>query len=159
LPRLSGFGDSVLLDARAELGRLFRGGTIDALIGRQPADILGDVIKAARAGRIAPVVVLHAGDNGLIDPAQLTRALGDLSSARVVLVLNLHLDPYADPWQRPNNATIQRVVPKFRNAHIVDWDALAGAHRDWLYPDGIHLTPDGAIGYARMVAAAARQYL
>jgi peptidoglycan/LPS O-acetylase OafA/YrhL len=156
LPKLSGFGDSVLLGARSALAKVFPGGTIDAVEGRQPDPILADVRAAARKGTLAPFVVLHLGNNGLIDPADLQHTLQLLSAARLVLVLNDHLDPYNHSWQKPNNATINHVVPAFGNARIVDWNALAGAHRDWLYPDDVHLRPAGALAYARILVAAYR---
>jgi peptidoglycan/LPS O-acetylase OafA/YrhL len=156
LTKLSGFGDSVLLGARSALSKVFPGGSIDAVVGRQPDPILADVRAAAKAGRLEPFVVLHLGNNGLIDPSALQRTLQMLSAARLVLVLNDHLDPYDHTWQKPNNATIGRVVPKFANARVLDWNSIAGAHHNWLYPDDLHLTPTGATAYARLLAAAYR---
>jgi peptidoglycan/LPS O-acetylase OafA/YrhL len=156
LPKLSGFGDSVLLGARHALAQVFPGGSIDAVEGRQPDPILADARVAARKGTLEPLVVLHVGDNGLIDPSDLQRTLRALSGARLVLVLTDHIDPYDHTWQKPNNATIRHVVPSFANARVIDWDALAGAHRGWLYPDDLHLRPRGALAYADLLAAAYR---
>jgi peptidoglycan/LPS O-acetylase OafA/YrhL len=153
LPKLSGFGDSVLLGARGALGAIFPGGSIDAVEGRQPDPILADIRTEADKHALDPLVVIHIGDNGLINPDDLRHTLAGLGQARLVLVLTDHLDPYDAPWQRPNNATIHRVVPGFRNAAIVDWNAVAAAHRDWLYPDDIHLRPVGARGYAHLIAS------
>ncbi|HTW21488.1 MAG TPA: acyltransferase family protein [Mycobacteriales bacterium] len=156
LPKLSGFGDSVLLGARSALSKIFPGGSIDAVVGRQPDPILADVRAAAKAGKLQPYVVLHLGNNGLIKPADLVRTLQDLSGARLVLVLNDHLDPYDHAWQKPNNATIARIVPRYANARVLDWNAIAGRHHDWLYPDDLHLRPAGATAYARLLAQAYR---
>jgi hypothetical protein len=156
LPRLSGFGDSVLLGARRELGQVFAGGTIDAVEGRQPGPILADVRAAARAGRLAPVVVLHVGDNGLINPDDLSRTLHDLAATPLVLVLTDHIDSYDGNWQTPNNNTIRRIVPRFHNAVVLDWNHIASQHRGWLYSDDIHLRPAGAVGYTNAIAAAVR---
>ena len=156
LPKLSGFGDSVLLGARHALSKVFPGGSIDAVVARQPGPILADVRADARAGRLEPFVVLHLGNNGLIQPSDLQRTLHLLSAAKLVLVLNDHLDPYDHNWQKPNNATINTVVPAFANARILDWNAIVGAHHSWLYPDDLHLTPIGAVAYAKLLAATYR---
>jgi peptidoglycan/LPS O-acetylase OafA/YrhL len=156
LPKLSGFGDSVMLGARHALGQLFPGGSLDAVVSRLPDPILADVRSDARSAKLEPLVVLDVGNNGLIDPAELQRTMSALSGARLVLVLTLHLDPYDHSWQKPDNATIKKVVPKFANARIVDWNSLAGQHPGWLYPDDLHLRPSGAIAYAKLIAASYR---
>jgi peptidoglycan/LPS O-acetylase OafA/YrhL len=156
LPRISGFGDSVLLGARAALGDVFPGGSIDAVEGRQPGPILADARAAARAGRLKPLVILHVGDNGVLDPADLTRTLQVLQTTpgvKLVLVMTDHINPYVDTWQDPNNAAIARIVPKFPIARIVRWNQIAAAHPGWLYSDDVHLKPAGASAYARLVAS------
>jgi peptidoglycan/LPS O-acetylase OafA/YrhL len=158
LPKVSGFGDSVILGARHALAATFPGGTLDALEGRQPDPILTDVRKRARAGKLNPLVVLHVGNNGLIDPVDLRETLQSLSSVQLVLVLTDHLDPYDHNWQKPNNATINKIVPTFTNARVVDWDAIAAQHHHWLYPDDLHLRQAGAIGYADLLVDAYRAY-
>jgi hypothetical protein len=159
LPRISGFGDSVLLDARRSLSRTFGGGTIDAVIGRQPGPILGDVRKADRDHRLNPVVVIQAGNNGLINPSDLQHTLATVSAnptVTAILVVNDHLDPFDHDWQTPNNALISRLVPQFAKARVVDWNAAANHHHDWLYPDDLHLRPAGAAGYVSLLVAAYR---
>jgi hypothetical protein len=159
LPKVSAFGDSVLLGARHALGQVFPGGSVDAIESRQPGPILADVQAAARRGSLEPLVVLHLGNNGLIDPAALQRTMQMLSSARVALVLNDHIDPYDRSWQKPNNATIDSVVSRVANAKVVDWNRLAGSHRGWLYPDDLHLRPAGASAYADLIATAYRSVI
>jgi peptidoglycan/LPS O-acetylase OafA/YrhL len=156
LPKLSGFGDSVLLGARQALAQVFPGGTIDAIEARQPDPILADVRRDARKGSLEPLVLLHVGNNGLIDPDQLRQTLQLLSGAQLVLVLTDHLDPYDHTWQKPNNETIDNIVPQFANAKVVDWNEIAGEHPGWLYPDDLHLRPNGATAYAKLIAASYR---
>ena len=147
----------MLLGARHALAQVFPGRLASTPIeGRQPDPILADARAAARKGTLDPLVVLHVGNNGLIDPSDLQRTLQALSGARLVLVLTDHLDPFDHYWQKPNNQTINRVVPGFANARVVDWNALAGAHRGWLYPDDLHLRPRGALAYAELLAATYR---
>jgi peptidoglycan/LPS O-acetylase OafA/YrhL len=159
LPRLSGFGDSVLLGAKHALGTVFPGGTIDAVIGRQPDPILTDAINEAHAHRLAPLVILDVGNNGLIKPSVLTQTMRALSAARLVIVFNDHLESADHPWQKPNNATIASIVPHYANATLVNWNQVAAAHHSWLYPDDLHLTPAGAIDYARLIARTYRSVI
>jgi hypothetical protein len=58
-------------------------------------------------------------------------------------------------WEGPNNHTIGRVGGRYANVRLVDWHALSGSHGgDWLYGDGIHLTPNGATAYAQLAVSA-----
>jgi peptidoglycan/LPS O-acetylase OafA/YrhL len=164
MPRISGFGDSVMLDARKTLAHAFGGGTIDAVVGRQPGPILDDVYRQAQVQKLNPVVIIHAGNNGLIDPNQLKRLLhflaGPVSTeVQVVLVLNDHLDPYDHSWQTPNNTMLAHVVPRYRKAVFVNWNKVASQHPSWLYSDDLHLKPAGAVGYANLLASTYRQWV
>jgi len=40
---------------------------------------------------------------------------------------------------------------QFPYVSVVDWCRLSGGSNDWLYADGLHLTPDGAVAYIRLV--------
>jgi len=153
LSGISAYGDSVLLGARQTLARCFPGGRMDAVEGRQADPILADVLRDARTRRIEPIVVIHVGDNGLMGAAELRDTLTALRTARRVLIVNLHVDR---PWEGPNNRTIARVAPGFPNVRVVDWHQVAGRHHGWLYDDQIHLTHHGAVGYAELLATAAR---
>jgi hypothetical protein len=164
LPKISGFGDSVMLDARQTLARAFGGGTIDAVVGRQPGPILDDVYRDARIQELNPIVIIHAGNNGLIDPDQLKRLLAFLdgpvsTEVQVVLVLNDHLDPYDHSWQTPNNTMLAHVVPQYRKAVFVNWNKSASQHPGWLYSDDMHLKPQGAVAYAKLLAATYRSWV
>jgi hypothetical protein len=152
LPTISAFGDSVMLGARLWLEQRFPGGTLDAIEGRQPGPILLDIEHDAAAGQLNPLVVIGVGDNGLIDPSSLRAALGCLGHVRRVIVVNNRV---GRPWEEPNNRVIAAIVPLYRNAVVLDWHRLSAAHPSWFYDDGIHLTPDGAANYTRLIASAA----
>jgi peptidoglycan/LPS O-acetylase OafA/YrhL len=158
LPKLSAFGDSVMLGAEHDLANTF-GGRIDAVESRQPDPVLGDVRAAASRGSLEPLVVIHVGNNGLINPDDLRRTMEALSPIRLVVVFNDHLDSTDRQWQKPNNATIASIVPEFVNARVVDWDKVAGQHHDWLYGDDLHLQAAGATAYAALIASAYRSFM
>ena len=152
-PALSAYGDSVLLGAAAPLHSATSHLDLDAAEGRQPYGVLDDVAADARAHRLAPDVLIHVGDNGVIDPDQLKATLLALAGHRVVLMtLRVPRD-----WQDPDNQVIRSVAARFPYVSVVDWHRLSGESSDWLYSDGMHLTPDGAVAYTRLVIDAFTQ--
>ena len=48
-------------------------------------------------------------------------------------------------WEAPVNATLAAEIPKYPNARLLDWKALA-TDPSLFYEDGIHLRPAGAAG-------------
>ncbi|MGN6605818.1 MAG: acyltransferase family protein [Jatrophihabitans sp.] len=151
-PVASLYGDSVLLGAVPALHTLFGPVFVDAVEGRLPRPILADVRADAAAGRIAPLVVLHVGNNGVISPDDLRSTLHALAGVRRVVVVDDRVDR---PWESVNDDLLQRLVPRFANARLLDWHRVASGHPSWFYGDGLHLTPDGARRYARLIQAAA----
>jgi hypothetical protein len=49
------------------------------------------------------------------------------------------------------NGMIVAAAKRYPEITVLDWDALAGQHADWLQADGIHLTPSGAEGMAGQI--------
>jgi lysophospholipase L1-like esterase len=143
-----------MLGAKAALDDRFPGGTMDAIEGRQPDPILADIEQDAAAGRLNPLVIIGVGDNGLITPDTLRQTLAALRDVPRVIVLNNRVGRY---WEAANNHTIATVVPQFKNVRLVDWHGLSAGHASWFYDDGIHLTDTGAVAYARLIVAAARE--
>jgi peptidoglycan/LPS O-acetylase OafA/YrhL len=151
-PGLSAFGDSVLLGAAPALRRWDPRASFDAVEGAQPTTILDDIARASGRHQLHRVVLIHIGNNGIIDPDQLSAVLQTLPDRARVVILT---DRVPRDWEAVNNRTIERVAARFPNAAVIDWHRIAGQHPDWLYGDGIHLDPAGAAGYARLVEVAA----
>ena len=150
---VSAFGDSVLLGARDALIRSTGRVHVDAVEGRQPYEVLDDVLAAAAHGALAPRVLIHTGNNGIIAASQLRATLQALRDReRVVLVT----DRVPREWQDLNNATIKSVGRQFENVRVLDWFAASAGRTAWLYSDGLHLTEAGARAYARLVDDALR---
>ncbi|MEP6852053.1 MAG: hypothetical protein ABJA87_05275, partial [bacterium] len=152
-PTLSAFGDSVLLGARDALTRLSPKTSVDAVEGRQALVVLDDVVTAHQRHALAQVVVIHTGNNGVIDPEQLESTLSALADRRRVVLLT---DRVARDWQDRNNRIIKHAAGRYANVRLVDWHEIAGDHPQWFYSDGLHLKPDGAAAYAALISAAAR---
>jgi peptidoglycan/LPS O-acetylase OafA/YrhL len=152
-PTVSAFGDSVMLGAAPQLRATIAHVSVSAVEGRQARDVFADIAQHQAAGTLGTCVVIHTGDNGIIAPDDLSRALASLHDRSRVVVLT---DRVARDWQGPNNDTLHAAVPRFPNAVLVDWYGIANPHRDWFYRDGLHLRPPGQRAYAEAVAAALR---
>jgi len=67
---------------------------------------------------------------------------------RKVLVFNVKAPR---PWEAAVNDTIATEVKKFKNAVLIDWNAIGNAHPEYFYDDAIHLRPEGRQAYADLV--------
>ena len=145
-------GDSVMRGALDVLKAAMPGATVDAVEGRQ-ASVAFDIVNGL-AGRdqIGTDVVLHIGTNGTIQPSALDAVLARVSRSRVVLLT----DHVPRPWQDLNNRILTEAAHNHPNVHLADWNAAASAHPEWLWPDGIHLRPEGAAAYRDLIADALR---
>jgi len=148
-PGLTAFGDSVLLGASPAITGLIPQSHVHAVEGRQPYVTLADVRDAQAVRRLAPNVVIHTGNNGIIRPSDLASTLASLGDRQRVVLLT---DRVPMDWQGPNNATIKRVAKAYRNVVVLDWYALSNGNRAWFYADGLHLREPGAAKYASLIA-------
>jgi hypothetical protein len=96
-------------------------------------------------------VVIATGTNGLVSPKELDAVLTSLADRQRVVLVNDHLDRQ---WQAPNNTLFPQAAAAHPNVVVVDWNAAATQHPEWLTQDGVHLTPAGRAPYASLVAAA-----
>jgi peptidoglycan/LPS O-acetylase OafA/YrhL len=97
---VTGLGDSVLLEAKAELERRLPSAEVDAVVARQFRELLA-VARAHRdSGRLGQVVVLQLGNNGPVTGAQFDEIMDVLRGAQRVVVINVKV-PRA--WEAPNN--------------------------------------------------------
>ncbi len=150
---VSAFGDSVLLGAAPALRATVPDARVDAVEGRQARAVFADIAASRAAEMLAPVVVIHTGNNGIISPDQLAATLRSLADRTRVVVLT---DRVPRDWQDPNNAMLRSAAKQFRNVVLVDWFALSQGHHGWFYADGLHLRPPGAAAYSALIAAAVR---
>jgi hypothetical protein len=150
-PAVSAVGDSVMSGAAAALARALPGVRVDAQEGRQVRDAFAAVRRLAAAGTLAPVVVLHTGSNGPIKRSELEALLSELADRRRVVLVDDHV-PRA--WEGPNEKVIAAAAAAHPNVVVARWNALASAHPDWLYDDGIHVRPEHQADYAALVAGA-----
>jgi hypothetical protein len=151
VPSVSAFGDSVLLGAAPALAQSLPGVSVDAVEGRQARVVFADIDARRQAGTLGPVVVIHAGDNGIISQSDLVGLLRRLAGARRIVLLT---DRVPRDWQDPNNAVIAASAHSAGNVVLLDWYKISAKHPEWFYPDGLHLRPNGAAAYATLVSNA-----
>jgi peptidoglycan/LPS O-acetylase OafA/YrhL len=143
-------GDSVMRGALDVLKAALPGANVDAVEGRQ-ASVAFDIVNGlAGHNQIGTDVVLHIGTNGTIQPSALDATLARLGKSRVVLLT----DHVPRAWQDLNNRILTEAAHNHPNVHLVDWNGAASAHPEWLWPDGIHLRPEGAAAYRDLIAGA-----
>jgi peptidoglycan/LPS O-acetylase OafA/YrhL len=148
---LSAIGDSVMLGARSVLKETIPGTRVDAAVSRFPGAFIGRLKRYVAGDKLAPVVVLHPGTNGVIPESMMREMLDILVDSPRVVVVN---DDVPRSWRAPNNKVIADVVPDYPNAVIADWYGQSKNHPEYFVSDGIHLTPAGARAYSALIKQA-----
>ena len=142
-------GDSVLAGAAACLEP--RGVSVNAEQSRQVAAAIE--ILARRAESLPPRVVVHLGTNGGATPDELDAIMALLGPDRLVLWSTIQLpdDPTRYTYERSTNDATVALTERYDNALVFDWESVSRQHPEWLYVEGIHMTPEGCEGYAGLV--------
>ena len=151
-PSVSAVGDSVMLDAATALKTVCPGTEVYAVVGWQAKAVFAEVATLRTAAHLGRDVVIETGTNGIVSAKELDATLTALADRQKVIVINDHMDR---PWEPPNNAMFPTVVKAHPNAVLVNWDAAANTHPNWLSTDGVHLKPAGRAPYAQLIKAAA----
>ena len=138
--KVTAVGDSVLLGAKPLLEHQIDGVVVDADVGRQFADVVSTLRTYRDEGRLGNAVVVQTGNTGPINPGQFDQLLQMLRDVPKVLVVNVKVER---AWQNANNDVIREAITKVPNTVLIDWHAMAGAHPEAFYDDGLHLTPSG----------------
>ena len=56
-------------------------------------------------------------------------------------------------WEAGDNDVLQRKIPEFGNAVLINWNGEGSLHPEFFYGDGIHVNGSGMIHYADLVAS------
>ncbi len=145
------YGDSVMLGASAALNQALPGIRVNAVVGRQPTALIGDLQQLRASGGLAPVVVVHSGDNGVFAPQTFDVARDALSDRTRVVVVNVRVPRR---WQDPVNSLLAQTVRGHPNAVLADWHKSSDGHPEYFVGDGVHLTVAGEDAFARLIAHA-----
>jgi hypothetical protein len=115
--------------------------------GAQPATALE--VVGARGGSLGAVVVVNVGYNDWAAVYDVERVLRALRAARVRTVVWVTLRATTSNYAQ-NNARIRRAARRWKSLVVADWDAYSRG-KPWFRSDGLHLTPSGAEGLARLL--------
>ena len=140
-------GDSVMLGAQQSLERQIQNMYVDAKVSRQFWDATVVLAEYKKAGLLPPTIVVHMGTNGAFSDAQfddLMRVVGN----RQIFFVNAR-EPRT--WESEVNTRLATDVPKYKNAHLLDWHKFSGNNGSWFVSDGIHLSGVGAKWYAEFI--------
>ena len=141
-------GDSVLLGARPCLKD-----TIVASNAHENRTIYegADLVERKAAdGSLPPRVVVALGTNGPFGFKPLDRLMTAAGPDRSVYWVTTELpDVPQYGYEEQVNQKLRAMPGRWPNAHVIDWNASVAA--DTLYPDGIHLNPQGCQYYANLV--------
>ena len=142
-------GDSVMLGAQQSLEREIPNMYVDAKVSRQFWDATVVLAEYKKAGLLPPTIVIHMGTNGAFSDAQFDELMRTVGNRQVFFVNRASRER-----GRPEvNNRLAADVPKYKNAHLLDWHKFGGSHTDWFVSDGIHLSGTGAKWYAEFIHA------
>jgi hypothetical protein len=140
-------GDSVMLGAAPQLSR--RGFEIDVRGCRQMSEGL-QVLSARKS--LPDVVVIALGTNWTVSTSQIRAALRILGPNRV---LGLVTPPEVGGVASSDQTVMRAAGRRWRlRVKVLDWVAYSSGHA-WTW-DGMHLRPEGAVAYARLLSRAFR---
>ena len=144
-----GVGDSVLAGAATCLAK--RGVKVDAHESRQ-IDAGLDVLRK-KAKDLPPRVLVHLGTNGGATASDLDSIMTALGPNRLVVWSTIQLpdDPSRYTYETSTNDAIAALLERYDNVRIFDWNAITAQQPEWIYAEGIHMTPEGCQGYADLV--------
>ncbi len=149
--RVTLLGDSIMVAAEEALHEYIPGCVVNAREGRQLVEAMDILYDMEAAGEIYDTVVIGLGSNSPFPIEEGERVLDFLGEGRTVYWVTCY-GRYLD-WQDETNDLIWELADEYENLRVLDWSEAAPENPGWIRSDdGIHLTPDGAVGYARFVA-------
>ena len=142
-------GDSVMLGAARQLSR--SGFEVDARCARSPRAGIDVLRQRRRRGTLPEIVVVALGTNVYMTAGDIARALRVLGRRRTLMLVT----PLRS-WRPFGTGPMRRAARRHRGRVVlIDWSSRARRNRHWLWRDGTHLRPSGAVAYARLLKRAA----
>lgn len=140
-------GDSVILGIRNVLAKYERIELINARVGRQ----IGELIEVAQTDQqfvSDSPVVLNLGNNNRLQEAEVISLFEIVRNQPKIVVVNTAVPR---SWKEENNQIISRVVARYPNAVLIDWDQISQNHPEYFATDGVHLNPPGVNAYVSAI--------
>lgn len=140
-------GDSVILGIRNVLAKYQKIELINARVGRQ----IGELIEVAKTDQqyvSKSPVVLNMGNNNKLSEQDVVSLMEIIKNQPKIVVVNTAVPR---PWKDSNNQLIAKVVSRYPNTTIIDWDNISKNHPEFFAEDGVHLNPPGVNAYVSAI--------
>lgn len=151
---ITAFGDSVMLDATADLQEIFPKAVVDGDVGRQLYES-PELIKALKEkDLLRDTVLIGLGTNGSFTETQFDNLMKEIGDRKVYWI-NVRVP--TQRWQNEVNSMLEKMAVKYDNMTLIDWYDLSNEHEEWFYEDRVHPNPDGMLQYCTLVSQAILQ--
>ena len=151
---ITAFGDSVMLDATADLQEIFPKAVVDGDVGRQLYES-PELIKALKEkDLLRDTVLIGLGTNGSFTENQFDNLMKEIGDRKVYWI-NVRVP--TQRWQNEVNSMLEKMAAKYDNMTLIDWYDLSNEHEEWFYEDRVHPNPDGMLQYCTLVSQAILQ--
>jgi len=151
-PRIIMLGDSVMIGAEEQLAkRLGPGFSMNAKVGRQADEFLKLIERIKREGHHPAAMVIQWGNNGPLYGEDMERLRAATTNVGQLFLISDHA-PVS--WQDESNDAIAEAAEDWHHTTEIPWAQAAEDGGEDLFWDGLHLTPEGAALYARLVSEA-----
>ncbi len=156
-PRIIALGDSVMVGAADRLAaRLGPGFSMSAEVGRQARTFVEIVERLKREGHHPDALIIQMGNNGPLYSDEMRAIQKATKNVGELFLVNDHA-PVS--WVEESNHALAEAAEDWPHTTLVNWKAAAqSAPESWFW-DGIHLTPQGAGEYARLVSKAVHEHV
>ncbi|HEX8753244.1 MAG TPA: acyltransferase family protein [Solirubrobacterales bacterium] len=156
-PRIIALGDSVMIGAAERLAaRLGPGFSMSAEVGRQAATFVEIVQRLKREGHHPEAMIIQMGNNGPLYGDEMEAIQKATSDVGQLFLINDHA-PVS--WQEESNHALAEAAEDWPHTTLIDWASLADSAPESWFWDGIHLTPQGAGNYARLVSRVVHEHV
>jgi hypothetical protein len=115
--------------------------------GSKPLTVLE--LVSAEGRTLGPVVVINVGYNDWTAVYDVDRVMRALTFAGVRSVIWVTLRQTTSNYAGNNNR-IRAAARRWKQLVVADWNAYSSG-KAWFREDGLHLTPTGAFGLARLL--------
>ncbi|MDO9590522.1 MAG: acetyltransferase, partial [Microcella sp.] len=144
-------GDSVMLAAAPQLQARLPGIAIDAVVSRQMRQAPDIVRSLAARDALRPIVIVHLGTNGSIDPTTLHEIRAAIGPDRQLVLVSAQAPR---DWIPGVNRHLVAFAADYRQVVIADWKEAITPRLDLLARDQVHPGTTGGRVYASAVESA-----
>jgi hypothetical protein len=117
---------------------------VEAEVNRQWFEARGILSTLENQGKLGEAIVIHLGNNGVVDEEMIERAFEVLIDSEIVVIINTRVPRR---WEERVNNLLEEALARHDNAVIVDWLAFSDDHPEYFSRDGVHLSKLGAEAY------------